>query len=429
VAVKPVEIRIVGDADSAVKAFKSVDDAGEQTGSKLEGAKAKFGGISDSAKLAFAGMGAGAVALGADMFRLGADLEQQAAKAKTVFGDELGTVQTWAKENATAMGLTSREATGLATNFADLLIPMGMSREEAAKMSTEVIGLSGALSAWSGGQKSAAEVAEILQGAMLGETDALKGLGISISAADVEARLLANGQGELTGKAREQAEALAIQQLIMEKSTDAQKAFKDGVQSTNEKMAEQSAKFREAKEALAVQLTPAVMEAVAALSDFVKAGTSATTTSGGLQGAAAKVGDAWADVNWEMSHSSGLLGEIIEKMNTLNKFNPTLQVGKAVGGLIGNAIPGRASGGPVTRGQPYVVGEHRPELFVPDSNGTILPSIGGGGGTTIVQVRVDAGQALATTREIEEAVMRAANAALARGAVFTDGRGRTIEPS
>jgi hypothetical protein len=39
---------------------------------------------------------------------------------------------------------------------------------------------------------------------------------------------------------------------------------------------------------------------------------------------------------------------------------------------------GRAAGGPVTKGQPYVVGEKRPELFVPDENGTIVPDISGG---------------------------------------------------
>jgi hypothetical protein len=35
----------------------------------------------------------------------------------------------------------------------------------------------------------------------------------------------------------------------------------------------------------------------------------------------------------------------------------------------------RAAGGPVSAGQAYVVGENRPELFVPDSDGTILPSV------------------------------------------------------
>ena len=49
----------------------------------------------------------------------------------------------------------------------------------------------------------------------------------------------------------------------------------------------------------------------------------------------------------------------------------------------GTANPGaRAEGGPVLAGQPYVVGETRPELFIPETNGYILPSVpdGFGGG-------------------------------------------------
>ncbi len=34
-----------------------------------------------------------------------------------------------------------------------------------------------------------------------------------------------------------------------------------------------------------------------------------------------------------------------------------------------------AHGGPVTAGTPYIVGEHRPELFVPKVDGMILPRV------------------------------------------------------
>ena len=37
--------------------------------------------------------------------------------------------------------------------------------------------------------------------------------------------------------------------------------------------------------------------------------------------------------------------------------------------------PKREFGGPVKAGQPYIVGEKRPELFVPDTNGTIIPNL------------------------------------------------------
>jgi hypothetical protein len=38
-------------------------------------------------------------------------------------------------------------------------------------------------------------------------------------------------------------------------------------------------------------------------------------------------------------------------------------------------VEGRAMGGPVRKGQAYVVGEHRPELFIPKQDGEIVPSV------------------------------------------------------
>ena len=48
--------------------------------------------------------------------------------------------------------------------------------------------------------------------------------------------------------------------------------------------------------------------------------------------------------------------------------------------------PGRAFGGNVSRGRPYMVGEVGPELFVPSGNGTIIPNnkLGNGSGTKTV---------------------------------------------
>jgi len=44
--------------------------------------------------------------------------------------------------------------------------------------------------------------------------------------------------------------------------------------------------------------------------------------------------------------------------------------------------PPMADGGAVTNNKPYMVGEEGPELFVPSSNGTIIPNGAGGGSTT-----------------------------------------------
>lgn len=58
----------------------------------------------------------------------------------------------------------------------------------------------------------------------------------------------------------------------------------------------------------------------------------------------------------------------------------------AFGNLTGIAQTGKAAGGPVTAGMPYRVGEAGPEMFVPTTNGVILPNnMSGGNQTQVVQ--------------------------------------------
>lgn len=73
---------------------------------------------------------------------------------------------------------------------------------------------------------------------------------------------------------------------------------------------------------------------------------------------------------------------------------------------------GRASGGPVLAGEAYIVGEHRPEVFIPDRSGVILPSVpsrasggaamGGGGITVLVQAGL-----VATADEVRARIVAA----------------------
>ena len=212
-------------------------------------------------------VGVAAVAAATKFMGMAAKLEQMETKATTVFGDQKGLVESWAKTNAAAMGLTSRQAVGLSADFADLLIPMGFTRKSAAEMSTKVVGLSGALSQWSAGQYDASQVADILAKAMLGEREGLKALGISISEADVKAQLLADGTDKLTGNALQQAKAQATQTLIFAKSTDAQAAFAKGGDTLLGKQAVLGAKFSEVTESIAAGLTPALSGVMSFITD------------------------------------------------------------------------------------------------------------------------------------------------------------------
>lgn len=55
-------------------------------------------------------------------------------------------------------------------------------------------------------------------------------------------------------------------------------------------------------------------------------------------------------------------------------------------------LPGRAAGGPVSAGSPYIVGERGPELFMPSGSGTIIPNnrLAAGGTTNVTNNYINA---------------------------------------
>lgn len=58
----------------------------------------------------------------------------------------------------------------------------------------------------------------------------------------------------------------------------------------------------------------------------------------------------------------------------------------------GKSLPGRWTGGPVSGGQPYMVGEKGPEMFVPASSGSIVPNSGAS-----ITIQIDARESMFDT--------------------------------
>ena len=209
---------------------------------------------------AVAGAAVGVGLVTKKVFDMAANLELVENKINIVFGDQVGMVNDWADNVSKRMGLSSTQVAGLAANFADLLIPMQFTREQAAEMSTDIVGLSGALSEWSGGTRSVKEVSDILGKAMLGEREAIKSLGISITEADVKNKILSMSTQQLSGLTEAQAKAIATRDLILEKSIDAQNAYKDNTDGLSVAQAELSSALEEVKEEFIRELTPALTQ-------------------------------------------------------------------------------------------------------------------------------------------------------------------------
>jgi len=96
-----------------------------------------------------------------------------------------------------------------------------------------------------------------------------------------------------------------------------------------------------------------------------------------------------------------LLGEIVnkeaEKDNLIRKQNTNLKRQIMLNAMTGgggsflSGLFGRASGGSVQKGQPYMVGENGAEMFVPNQSGQITQSArgGSGGGSTTVNFNIN----------------------------------------
>lgn len=189
--------------------------------------------------------------------RLATDVDATNAKFKTVFGDAGRIVDDFAKKSARSLGLTTNEFRKASAAIGDLLVPLGFQRSEAAKLSSELVKLSGSLAKWDTQQRSSIQIADILSKALLGEREQLKSLGVNIQEADVKQRLFEKGQKDLEGTALQQAKALATLELITEKTGDAQAAAADDTETLREKQLQLGASVRQLAQDLVERLTPA----------------------------------------------------------------------------------------------------------------------------------------------------------------------------
>ena len=273
------KIRYEADISQITGELRKLADKQDSLASDTEKHSGRMGKALGGLKDRFAGgggifsmiAGGGAVMLVQNLISTGNQLDALDKKAATVFsGSSLASVQKWASGVAGSFGMTTAEAVNMAAGMGDLLKPMGFTADQAAGMATKMADLSGALSAWTGGQQDAAQVADTITAAMLGERDGLKSLGISISQADVDARVAANGGKKLAGAALQQAQAIATQQLIMEKSTDAQAAWSNGAMDGIKAQNQSSASMRQLTETITRAVFPILQKLVPIFANVTK---------------------------------------------------------------------------------------------------------------------------------------------------------------
>lgn len=198
------------------------------------------------------------------------DAAGSSRQVQIVFGDQAAGVQKMAKDTANSLGLSTAAYQSHAALAGNMLKNLGLSQADAAK-TTETLMERGAAMAnvWGGDVGSALEKVE---GIMRGRgTAAAKEWGVVVKDADVNARLLAKGMGDLTGEALESAKAQERLTIFLEQTTGEAQRLAEGGVGTGLALQQFSAKTEDLKATLGEALLPvlkAVIPVVQALADL-----------------------------------------------------------------------------------------------------------------------------------------------------------------
>ena len=124
----------------------------------------------------------------------------------------------------------------MASGMQDLLVPMGMQREQATEMTGEYMHLIGALTNFNSATKSAEDVSGAFQSSLSGEYDSLKGLGIQVNETIVKQQAVAMGLASSTDAVSNAAKAQAVLELAYQQSGDALAAYNENALDTTTRM-------------------------------------------------------------------------------------------------------------------------------------------------------------------------------------------------
>lgn len=316
-----------GGIEGAQKRVHAFGNVAVTSGGKIKSAMGFAGkGI---AGLAIGATGLAAVA-GPKLLDMGVKIEAMGNKARTVFGGSLPIVQKWADVASVKMGLTSKEAQGMAASLGDLLTPMGFTQKQAAQMSTKISDLSGAFAQWSNGTLSTSDASNMLSDALTGEYDSLKSVGVQLDADTVKALLHKAGKDKLTGAALKQATAEVVLKEVTRQSSNAISAYTGGTNKLAIAKNKLTSQVNTLKERFVTALIPAMSKA-------------AEWAGQHLPGAAANTIHAFGNIGHAAGNTIHALGNLFHALgNVWHALGNVWHAGENVAHALGNV--GHAAG-------------------------------------------------------------------------------------
>ncbi len=199
------------------------------------------------------------------LFMLGAAVEETQDKFNVVFGQSAAGVQNFLDQFATAAGLSNRVAQDFAATTAAMVQGMGFAESASAGLAEQVLRLSADLASFN--DLPTAEVLRAVQGAITGEREQLKRLGIVIQEVDVRERALHNTRKDSASALTQQEKVLATMELLYEKAGRAVGNLSDTFESSANVAKRVGARIETLKENFSSGLMPVMSVLIGTVDD------------------------------------------------------------------------------------------------------------------------------------------------------------------
>ena len=261
---------------------KQVDELSKTTGEKFTAVGQSMQKAGGAMSLAVT---APLAAIGFKMLGMASDMSESMSKVNVLFGDQATQVTAWAETMAANFGQSKQEALDAAAGFAIFGKQAGLSSEEMLPFTERTAELASDLASFY--NASPEQVIADIGAAMRGEAEPMRKYGVLLNADAIETQGLKMGLVDMNGEFDKSKQALAVQALIMEKTTVAHGDFTNTIGGLANQQRVVTAEIKNMGTEMGEQLLPIALEVVKAVKGLVDR---FSNLSEGTQGWIVKIG-------------------------------------------------------------------------------------------------------------------------------------------
>lgn len=260
---RTIRLEVEVDSKGAVRDIRGVSRAADEASGNLDRTSRSsrtltqnLQGLGRVATRAGAVLGTAIAGATAASIKLGIDAEETAAKFRTVFRGSVEETTAALNDLAAAQVLTQSELQASASSVQDLLVPLGLARDEAAKLSVEAVSLAGDLASFN--NVNTQTVIEGIQSALAGSSEPLRRYGIDVRETRLQTLAYEQGLADLGEELTQAQRGQAVFAAITADSADAIGDLDRTSDSTANQLRALGRDFRQAGEDVGTALLPAV---------------------------------------------------------------------------------------------------------------------------------------------------------------------------